>query len=129
MSKFYFITGSQDLYGEETLREVDAHAREIAGFLAGKLPEALSACPVVTTPEQICNVMREASADADCAGVITWMHTFSPSKMWINGLKILTKPVLHLHTQHHREIPGFTQLKSLSVGGGGAIPQKFFLAV
>jgi L-arabinose isomerase len=102
---FYFITGSQHLYGEETLREVAAHSGEMVKHLSAKLPMGLICKPVVTTPEEIYNVMREASADPDCMGVVTWMHTFSPSKMWINGLNILTKPVLHLHTQYNRDIP------------------------
>ena len=105
MSTFYFIAGSQDLYGEDTLNEVAAHTREIVEYLSDRLPFPLIPKPVVTTSPMIEVVMREASADPDCAGVITWMHTFSPSKMWINGLKILTKPLLHLHTQYNREIP------------------------
>jgi len=105
MSTFYFITGSQHLYGEETLKEVAAHSREMAEYLSVKLPCPLLSKPVVTTPDEIFAVMSDASADPDCAGVITWMHTFSPSKMWINGLKILTKPVLHLHTQFNQQIP------------------------
>jgi L-arabinose isomerase len=105
MKKFIFITGSQHLYGEETLREVGEHAREMADFLTEKLPYELAPRPVVTAPEEIGAVMREVSSDPDCAGIVTWMHTFSPSKMWINGLKLLTKPVLHLHTQFNRAIP------------------------
>lgn len=103
--RFWFIPGSQPLYGEETIREVESHAREICGFLAQRLPCELEARPVVTSPEEILQVLTAASADAECAGVITWMHTFSPSKMWINGLKVLTKPLLQLHTQYYRELP------------------------
>ncbi|MCL1820274.1 MAG: L-arabinose isomerase [Oscillospiraceae bacterium] len=103
-SVFYFVTGSQNLYGEETLKEVAVHSKEIAEYLSGILPYQVIYKPVVTSPDEIFDVLSSASADASCAGVITWMHTFSPSKMWINGLKILSKPVLHLHTQYNRDI-------------------------
>ena len=104
---FWFITGSQHLYGEETLRQVDAHSRHMVDGLnaSGALPCAVVWQPVVKTPDEIASVMSAANADGACAGVITWMHTFSPSKMWIAGLSILNKPYCHLHTQFNRSIP------------------------
>ncbi|CAI6054422.1 L-arabinose isomerase [Cohnella sp. JJ-181] len=102
---FWFITGSQHLYGPETLEEVAAHSREIVQGLAGGLSYPVVFKPVVTTPEEIRRVLNDANADEDCAGVITWMHTFSPAKMWIAGLTELRKPLLHLHTQYNRDIP------------------------
>lgn len=104
---FWFITGSQHLYGDETLKEVDRHSEIIASWLD---QNTLSHCkvvfkPVLTTPEAILNLCAEANNDKSCAGIITWMHTFSPAKMWIAGLNELKKPLLHLHTQFNREIP------------------------
>ena len=105
--KFWFITGSQHLYGEETLQEVAEHAEEMVGFFnqQNNICYEIIYKPVVTTPEEILNTMIKANGDVNCAGVITWMHTFSPSKMWINGLKAIQKPMLHLHTQFNKEIP------------------------
>jgi L-arabinose isomerase len=104
--KVWFITGSQHLYGEETLKKVAAHSSEIAaGLNAADIAVEIVFKPVVTTTEDIYNVIQSANAAADCIGIITWMHTFSPAKMWINGLKILQKPMLHLHTQYNAEIP------------------------
>lgn len=109
MSKqqIWFITGSQHLYGEECLKQVAEDAQRIVKGLNESENISLEIIfkPVVTTPDEIRNTFIAASADELCVGVITWMHTFSPSKMWINGLKVLTKPVLHLHTQANREIP------------------------
>ncbi|MBN2984512.1 MULTISPECIES: L-arabinose isomerase [Cohnella] len=104
---FWFVTGSQHLYGPETLDEVNAHSREIAESLnadAG-IPYPIEFRPVVTTPEEIRKLCMAANADETCAGIITWMHTFSPAKMWIGGLTELRKPLLHLHTQYNRDIP------------------------
>jgi L-arabinose isomerase len=103
--KFWFITGSQHLYGEETLRQVAADAAQIAFELDSSLPCSVVIKPIVTTPDEITKMCVVANADESCAGIITWMHTFSPSKMWINGLKLLNKPMLHLHTQFNRDIP------------------------
>ena len=105
--KFWFCTGSQDLYGDECLRKVAEHSRIIVEELnkSGVLPFELVWKPTLITNELIRKTFNEANADEDCAGVITWMHTFSPSKMWIRGLKKLQKPYLHLHTQYNREIP------------------------
>jgi len=105
--EFWFITGSQHLYGEETLKKVEENARVIANNLKNSslIPCEIIFKPIVTTPEQITQVMKDANYDEKCAGVITWMHTFSPSKMWINGLSLLDKPYCHLHTQFNRIIP------------------------
>lgn len=103
----WFVTGSQHLYGEETLRQVDEHSAKIAEALnkSASIPVQVLFKPVVKTPEEIYTLINAANNDRDCIGIITWMHTFSPAKMWINGLKILRKPLLHLHTQFNRDIP------------------------
>jgi len=103
----WFLTGSQHLYGEEALKQVAAHSEEIVAEFnhSGRIAVKVVYKPLVTTPEQIFEVCKEAGASSNCIGVITWMHTFSPAKMWINGLKVLTKPLLHLHTQFNRDIP------------------------
>jgi L-arabinose isomerase len=105
--EIWFITGSQHLYGEETLKQVADHSKEIAAFLdkAPAIPVRVVFKPTVKTPEEIYSICREANTEDTCIGIITWMHTFSPAKMWINGLKILQKPLLHLHTQFNRDIP------------------------
>ncbi len=103
----WFLTGSQHLYGSETLRRVDEHSRAMVEALggSGRIPVRVVWRPVLTTPESIRAALSEASANRACIGVIAWMHTFSPGKMWINGLTALTKPLLHLHTQFNRDIP------------------------
>ncbi len=103
----WFITGSQHLYGEETLKKVSQHSQEIVQFLNALNNVSVSIIfkPIVTTPEEILSVCKEVNATKNCIGIITWMHTFSPAKMWINGLKILQKPLLHLHTQFNRDVP------------------------
>lgn len=103
--EFWFVTGSQHLYGEEVLKQVAEHAQEMAAFLDTAVCGKLVYKGVVKTPDEITELMKQANYDDNCAGMITWMHTFSPSKMWINGLKNLTKPFLHLHTQYNRELP------------------------
>ena len=109
LNKFdiWFVTGSQHLYGPETLEKVAANSAEIAAFLnaAPIIPMNVVFKSVMKTPEEIRTLCIEANADEKCIGLITWCHTFSPSKMWINGLKILSKPMLHLHTQHNRDLP------------------------
>ena len=107
MSKLYFIVGSQDLYGDECLQQVAKDAREMTTFLDKKLKDIVSVelMPTVETSEGCIKVMRKASNDDDCVGVITWMHTFSPAKMWIKGLQQLNKPLLHLHTQANEKLP------------------------
>ncbi|MBU1822826.1 MAG: L-arabinose isomerase [Bacteroidetes bacterium] len=105
--EIWFVTGSQHLYGEETLKQVDAHSQVIADYLdqAAPLPVRVVFKPVVKTPDEIYAICQEANVASRCVGVITWMHTFSPAKMWIRGLTILKKPLLHLHTQYNRDIP------------------------
>ena len=103
----WFITGSQHLYGEETLKQVAVDSQQIVMALdkATAIPVHVVFKPVVKSPEEIFSTMQAANVAPGCIGVITWCHTFSPSKMWINGLKILHKPVLHLHTQFNRDLP------------------------
>jgi L-arabinose isomerase len=103
----WFVTGSQALYGDETLRAVADHAAEIAGALDGAdtIPVRVVTKPIVTNSDAIRSVLLDATADPDCIGVIAWMHTFSPARMWIAGLEALQKPLLHLHTQHNRDLP------------------------
>ena len=105
--KFWFLTGSQDLYGDECLRHVAEHSAEIVEHLnkSGRLPFEVILKPTLITNEVIRKTFNEANLDTNCAGVITWMHTFSPAKSWIIGLSELKKPLLHLHTQFNEEIP------------------------
>ena len=105
--KFWFCTGSQDLYGDECLANVAAHSKQIVEALnaSGKLPFEVVLKPTLITNELIRKTFNEANADEECAGVITWMHTFSPAKSWILGLQEYRKPLLHLHTQFNMEIP------------------------
>ena len=104
-SSFWFVTGSQHLYGPETLKQVAANSRAITEALAAELPQPVIFKPVLTTPDAIRQLLLEANNDNSCAGLILWMHTFSPSKMWIGGLSALRKPFLHLHTQFNRDLP------------------------
>jgi len=103
----WFITGTQHLYGEETLKQVAKDSQEIAVYLndALKVPVQIVYKEILTTPDAILKICQEASVDTACIGLIAWMHTFSPAKMWIPGLKILSKPFVHLHTQFNRDIP------------------------
>ena len=103
----WFLTGSQELYGDDTLKQVADHSTAIARHLdeAGGLPVKIVWKPTLKSADAILKVCQEASTSAECAGVITWMHTFSPAKMWIAGLTRLTKPMAHLHTQFNRELP------------------------
>jgi L-arabinose isomerase len=105
--ELWFLTGSQHLYGPAALEEVARHSRQIVESLngSGKFPAKVVWKPVLTEPDSIRAVCNEANTAADCAGVITWMHTFSPAKMWIAGLTQLQKPLGHLHTQFNRELP------------------------
>ena len=105
--EIWFITGSQHLYGEETLLKVAEHSKIIAMHLnaAQNIPVQIIYKPVVKTPEEIYATLQEANTNKNCIGLVFWMHTFSPAKMWINGLKILQKPFLHFHTQFNRDIP------------------------
>jgi L-arabinose isomerase len=103
----WFVTGSQHLYGEETLKQVAEHSQQIARALDGSaaIPVKVVFKPVLKTPEEIYHLCQEVNTAKNCIGIIAWMHTFSPAKMWIGGLKVLQKPLLHLHTQFNRDIP------------------------
>ena len=103
----WFVTGSQNLYGEETLKQVDKDSKQIAAFLndSASIPCKVVFKPVLKTPEEISGICVEANTSPNCVGLIAWMHTFSPAKMWIAGLKLLNKPFAHLHTQFNRDIP------------------------
>ena len=101
----WFVTGSQHLYGPETLAKVAEHSKAMALGLDAALPCRIVWKPVLTGPDAILALAREANADPRCAGIVTWMHTFSPSKMWIAGLLELRRPLCHLHTQYNRDIP------------------------
>jgi len=105
--EFWFVTGSQHLYGDETLKKVAEHSEQIArSFNEDKhIPVRVVYKPTVKSTEEIYAVCQDANTTRNCIGIIAWMHTFSPAKMWIGGLKILRKPLLHLHTQFNRDIP------------------------
>ncbi|RDW20697.1 L-arabinose isomerase [Oceanobacillus chungangensis] len=105
--EFWFVTGSQHLYGNEALQEVEKHSSEITRHLneSSNLPFKVTFKGVLTNASDIHNLILKVNSDENCAGIITWMHTFSPAKMWISGLKALQKPLLHLHTQYNRDIP------------------------
>ncbi|WFB36244.1 L-arabinose isomerase [Kiritimatiellota bacterium B12222] len=106
----WFVTGSQHLYGPGPLQQVQSNTDVVVAGLSseGNLPVRLVSKPIVTTAEQITAVCREANASENCIGLVFWMHTFSPSRMWIQGLKEVQKPFLHLHTQFNRDIPWST---------------------
>ena len=110
--EIWFVVGSQELYGEETLRKVAEHSQIIAQGLdaSSKLPVKLVYKDVVKSPAQITNVCLEANSNKNCIGIVAWMHTFSPAKMWIGGLSILNKPLCHLHTQFNAEILGLLSI-------------------
>lgn len=103
----WFVTGSQHLYGEETLKQVAVHAQQIVKELDASpaIPVKIVFKPVLKTPDEIYQLCQEVNHARNCIGVVAWMHTFSPAKMWIGGLKVLQKPLLHLHTQFNRDIP------------------------
>lgn len=105
--EFWFATGSQHLYGPEVLEQVHRNSAEVVGGLndSGKIPAPLKLKGVLTTPDEIRRICEAASTDPKCAGLVIWMHTFSPSKMWIGGLASLKVPFLHLHTQFNRDLP------------------------
>lgn len=106
-AEVWFVTGSQHLYGPETLEAVAEHSREIASALdvSAHIPVKILFKPVLTTPDAIRALCLEANSAENCIGLVAWMHTFSPAKMWIAGLSLLKKPFSHLHTQYNREIP------------------------
>jgi len=106
-NEVWFATGSQHLYGPDTLRQVAQNSQAIVDGLnaSGLIPVKIVFKPVLTTPESIHTLCLEANSQQNCIGMIMWMHTFSPAKMWIGGLKTLAKPFVHLHTQSNRDIP------------------------
>jgi L-arabinose isomerase len=106
----WFVPGSQHLYGAETLRQVEEHAGVIAQALTGsdEIPVKVVCKPVMTTGESIRQLCLDANSSKNCVGLIVWMHTFSPARMWIAGLRALDRPLLHLHTQFNRELPWST---------------------
>lgn len=108
--EFWFVVGSQHLYGEEALQEVKSHAEKMVAALndSGKLPYPIVLQELAVTPDVITKIMKEVNYRDEVAGVITWMHTFSPAKMWIRGTKLLQKPLLHLATQYNESIPWST---------------------
>jgi L-arabinose isomerase len=108
--QIWFVCGSQHLYGPGPLQQVAANAREVAAGLAASkaLPLEVTFKALLTTPDEIAQLCIDANSDPACAGLIVWMHTFSPSKMWIRGLTTLKKPFVHLHTQFNRDLPWST---------------------
>ncbi|MCR4439753.1 MAG: L-arabinose isomerase [bacterium] len=106
-SEVWFVTGSQHLYGDEVLQKVAGHSREIATFLDAvpEIPARIVFKAVLTDPDNILALAMAANSAKSCIGLIVWMHTFSPGKMWIAGLKTLRKPFVHLHTQYNRDLP------------------------
>jgi L-arabinose isomerase len=121
----WFVVGSQHLYGPKTLQQVAAHAQQIVAGLneSGSLPARLVLQPTVTDSDGILALCREANNDPRCAGLVTWMHTFSPARMWIAGLSALQKPFMQLHTQFNVEVPwasmdmNFMNLNQTAHGG------------
>jgi len=107
MKKLYFITGSQDLYGEDVLKTVGEDSKKIAEFINSKIGDVVEVVyeTTVRNNEECIAALERANIDSDCVGIITWMHTFSPAKMWIKGLQILHKPLCHLHTQFNEKLP------------------------
>ena len=103
--QFWFVVGSQSLYGEEVLKTVAQRAEEMAREMSKSLPYPLVYKVTAMSNSQIADIVKEANHDDSCAGIITWCHTFSPSKMWINGLVNLQKPYCHFATQYNLEIP------------------------
>src|SRR5262249_29050890 len=105
--EIWLVAGSQDLYGEDALAQVEAHARTLAESLDAeeRIPVRVVAKPVLRNAESIRALCLDANAEPACVGLVAWMHTFSPAKMWIAGLAALQKPLLHLHTQFERDLP------------------------
>jgi len=104
---FWMVVGSQHLYGEKIFATIDKRSKEISEFLSTKVNDfaKVEFKALLKTPDEIYQLAKQANNDEDVVGIITWMHTFSPSKMWIRGLDTLQKPILHLHTQFNKEIP------------------------
>ncbi|WOO86706.1 L-arabinose isomerase [Mollicutes bacterium LVI A0039] len=105
MKKIWFITGSQTLYGDDTLRQVEVNSKEIVKYLKENTGHDIEFKALVKSKEEINDVFTEVNSSKECAGVIVFAHTFSPAKMWVNALSKLDKPLLHLHTQFNKAIP------------------------
>ena len=105
--ELWWITGAQLLYGGETVKIVDGHSQEMVDGLnkSGIIPIKVVYKGTANSDKEVASIMMAANNEEKCVGVITWMHTFSPAKMWIHGLQMLHKPLLHLHTQYNQEIP------------------------
>ena len=103
----WFVTGAQLLYGGDAVTQVDGHSKKMVDGLneSGNLPIKVVYKGTANSSKEVVDIFSAANNDKKCVGVITWMHTFSPAKMWIHGLQILHKPLLHLHTQFNAEIP------------------------
>ena len=103
----WFVTGAQLLYGGKAVEQVDEHSKAMVAGLneSGNLPIKVVYKGTANSSKEVVDIFSKANNDGHCVGVITWMHTFSPAKMWIHGLQILHKPLLHLHTQYNAEIP------------------------
>ena len=108
--EIWFLTGTQNLYGDDVLKQVAEQSSEVSSLLAKNLdaPVEIIWKPILKTADEIRQTMQDASSNNSCIGVIVWMHTFSPAKMWISGLHALTKPLLHLHTQANSQLPWAT---------------------
>ena len=108
--EIWFVTGSQHLYGPAALKQVAANSQKVVESMnaSGRLPHKLVFKPVVTTPDEVTALCTEANSAPNCAGIVAWMHTFSPAKMWIAGLQLLRKPLADLHTQFNRDLPWST---------------------
>src|ERR1700729_4488246 len=105
--EIWFLTGSQHLYGPEALTRVAENSQKVSAFLSAddSIPFKVVFKPVLTTSEEVRALCREANSQKQCIGLVLWMHTFSPAKMWISGLSSLVKPILHFHTQFNRDLP------------------------
>ena len=103
----WFVTGAQLLYGGDAVKQVDSHSNDIVAGLnqSGNLPVKVIYKGTANSSKEVESIFKAANSEDKCIGVITWMHTFSPAKMWIHGLTLLRKPLLHLHTQFNKEIP------------------------
>ena len=133
MKKVYFIVGSQDLYGRECLDTVASNSTEMVKFLNENFSDVveIKLLPIVETSEICIENFKKVMVDEDCVGVITWMHTFSPAKMWIKGLSLLKKPLLHMHTQYNEQLPYDSidmDFMNLNQSAHGDIEYGFILA-
>lgn len=115
--EFWFVVGSQTLYGEDVLTTVANRAEEMAQRLSAVLPYPLKYKVTAKSSAEVTQVVKEANFDDSCAGIVTWCHTFSPSKMWISSFDLLQKPWLHFATQYNREIPCTREMTPEEIAG------------